>query len=129
MKITIESRKEVELMVNTFYESVRQNTLLGPIFEERIKDNWPAHLEKMYNFWETVLLGKHNYFGSPFAPHMQMGLTPEHFETWIGLFVSTIDCLFEGEKAEEAKWRATKMAEMFRSKIEFYKQNNLKPIV
>ena len=98
------------------------------IFNTIIKDNWPAHLEKMYRFWQTVLLGEHTYSGSPFAPHANLPVDKQHLEKWLSLFFATVEQLFAGEKAEEAKWRATKMAEMFLYKIEFIKTTKIIPI-
>ena len=117
------------LFVNRFYDKIRADELLGPIFNERIQDRWPEHLEKMYRFWQTVLLGEHTYFGSPFPPHAQLRVGPEHFAKWMELFNPTIDELFTGEKAAEAKWRAAKMAELFEMKIEHYKKVGFKNLV
>ena len=112
------SLEDIKILVNTFYEKVRKDKLIGPIFEERIRNRWPQHLEKMYSFWQTVLLGEHTYFGSPFPPHAGLPLSHIHFEKWMELFIQTVDELFIGEKAEEAKWRGNRMAEMFELKIE-----------
>jgi len=112
---------DIKKLVDTFYEKVRQDELLGPVFNERIQDRWPQHLEKMYTFWQTVLMGEHTYHGSPFPPHARLPIDDSHFTRWIELFTSTVDTLFHGEKTNEAKWRAGKMREMFQSKIEYYK--------
>ena len=101
----------------------------APIFNERIQNRWPQHLEKMYSFWQTVLLNEQTYFGSPFPPHAQLPVNHSHFEKWIELFISTIDELFKGDKATEAKWRAMKMAEMFENKIEYYREKGSKQIL
>lgn len=115
------------MLVDSFYDKVRKDELLAEIFNERIGDNWGEHLEKMYRFWQTVLLTEHTYFGSPFSPHASLPVDENHFERWITLFYESIDELFEGEKAKEAKWRAKKMAEMFLFKIEYYQSRNSKP--
>lgn len=115
--------EEVKLLVDTFYEKVRNDALLGPIFNEKIQDRWPQHLDTMYRFWQTVLLSEHTYFGSPFPPHARLPVDETHFARWLYLFISTIDAHFVGEKAQEAKWRAAKMAEMFHYKIEHIKSN------
>lgn len=128
-KQDILSLNEVKLMVNSFYEKVRQDDLLGDIFNSIIKDNWAKHLEKMYRFWQTVLLTEHTYYGSPFPPHAKLPIEKKHFERWKLLFFMTVDEYFFGEKAEEAKWRAEKMAAMFLMKIEYYKNSQTKPIV
>ena len=110
-------------MVNTFYDKVREDALLAPIFNKVIKERWPDHLETMYTFWQTVLLGEHTYTGSPFPPHAKLPVSKAHFDRWLELFYSTIDEQFEGEIAEEAKWRASKMAEIFQFKIDRYQQS------
>jgi hemoglobin len=121
--------EDIKKLVDTFYEKVRHDELLAPVFNERIQDRWPEHLEKMYRFWQTVLLEEHTYFGSPFVPHASLPVAHEHFNQWMALFTQTVDDLFTGEKAKEAKWRAGKMAEMFEYKINYYRDNNSKPIL
>lgn len=120
---------DVRKLVDTFYDKVRANELLSPIFEERIQNRWPEHLEKMYRFWQTILLEEHTYNGSPFAPHAQLPVNKEHFNDWLNLFNQTIDELFVGKKADEAKWRAGKMAEMFHFKIQYFKNSSTTPIL
>lgn len=121
----IQNIEDIKLMVDSFYAKVRQDDLIGPIFDEKIQDRWPEHLEKMYTFWETVLLRKHTYFGSPFPPHAKLPVNKEHFERWLELFMKNLDEHFIGEKAEEAYWRAEKMANMFNYKINYIRENNL----
>lgn len=128
MKNDISKFDDIKLLVDTFYGTVRKDALIGPIFDQVIEDRWPEHLEKMYRFWQTVLLEDHTYHGSPFAPHAKLPVAIEHFERWVGIFTQTIDSLFEGPKADEAKMRATKMAQMFYHKIEYYKNNSASPL-
>ncbi|MCM5663907.1 group III truncated hemoglobin [Galbibacter mesophilus] len=118
-KKDISNLEDIKVLVDTFYGKVREDSLLAPIFNKVIQDRWPMHLEKMYTFWETVLLQNHTYYGSPFPPHAKLPVTKEHFDKWKALFHETINDNFEGEKATEAKWRADKMAEMFLYKIEY----------
>ena len=121
--------EDVKKLVDAFYGKVRENNLLAPEFNERIKDRWPEHLEKMYTFWQTILLEERTYFGSPFPPHAKLPVEHAHFEEWMKLFTQTIDELFIGEKAKEAKCRAGKMAEMFEYKIEHYKKTGFKNLL
>ena len=120
---------DIKLLVDSFYEKVKRDKLLANIFNERIKDRWPEHLEKMYRFWQTVLLNEHTYYGSPFVPHAKLPVEKEHFNQWLFLFYQTIDETFIGEKASEAKWRAEKMAEMFLHKIKYYQNNPGKTVL
>ncbi|MEO5997560.1 MAG: group III truncated hemoglobin [Chitinophagaceae bacterium] len=121
--------KDIKKLVDAFYIKVKQDELLAPVFYERIQGDWQPHLEKMYSFWQTVLLEDKTYFGSPFPPHAQLPIEHAHFHKWLQLFADTIDTLFRGEKAKEAKWRAEKMAEMFESKINFYKKQGFKNLL
>lgn len=114
---------DVKFLVDEFYSNIRKDEMLADVFNAVIQNRWPQHLEKMYKFWQTILLGEHTYYGSPFKPHATLPLEVEHFNRWLELFNHTIDAHFEGEKAEEAKWRAEKMAQMFRFKIEHYRDN------
>ncbi|MDN4165001.1 group III truncated hemoglobin [Cytophagales bacterium LB-30] len=122
MKKDILHLDDIKVLVDTFYGKARQDALLGPIFEGVIEDRWPEHLDKMYRFWQTILLEEHTYNGSPFAPHARLPLFEQHFERWLALFHETVEEVFEGEKAEEARWRAEKMAEMFQIKRELIRE-------
>jgi hemoglobin len=128
-KKDILNEDDIKQFVDSFYGKVKIDDLLGPVFNERIKDKWPQHLQKLYSFWSTVLLGQNNYQGSPFPPHAQLPVDHSHFDRWLNLFNQTIDELFEGEKATEAKWRASKMAELFEIKIEHFKKAQFKNLL
>jgi len=122
-KHDITSLEDIKLLVDTFYTRVAEDALLGTVFSERLGDNWLPHLEKMYTFWQTLLLQEHTYNGAPFPPHAKLPIDEKHFNEWLNLFTATVDQLFAGEKADEAKWRADKMAEMFQYKIAYFKNN------
>jgi hemoglobin len=124
-KHDIATLDDIKLLVDTFYTKVADDALLAPIFGERLGDHWAPHLQKMYAFWQTVLLEEYTYNGAPFPPHAQLPVDSKHFETWLSLFADTLDNLFTGPKAEEAKWRAGKMAQMFQLKIAHFKNNPL----
>lgn len=125
----IQNRTDIELLVNTFYEQIRQDPLIGILFNSIIKDRWPEHLATMYRFWETVLLGIHTYSGAPFMPHAKLLLQQEHFDRWLLLFGNTTDQYFTGPVADDAKARAAKMAVLFLSKITYLKTHpHLRPL-
>lgn len=128
-KKDIEELEDIKLLVNNFYEKIREDELLGNIFNGVIQDKWPVHLDKMYRFWQTVLLTEHTYYGSPFAPHAKLPVSGEHFQRWMKLFTNTVDHHFAGPKATEAKSRAEKMATMFQMKIEHYQNNPHPPLL
>ena len=119
MKQDIQNEKDIKLLVDTFYKRVNQNELLSPIFNDFANVNWDSHLPTMYRFWNGILFGEGNYKGSPFAKHIPLPIDKTHFEKWLSLFTETIDELFEGEKANEAKQRATIIGYTFQSKLEY----------
>jgi hemoglobin len=117
----ISSIEDIKILVNTFYNKVQKDDLIGPIFNEKMVGRWPEHLEKMYRFWQTILLEEHTYSGSPFPPHKQLPVNQSHFDRWMEIFTTTLDTLFTGKLAEEAKVRAANMAYMFNYKIEYFR--------
>lgn len=125
----ISNLDDIKLLVDSFYDKIREDNLLKDIFNNVIQDHWPEHLEKMYRFWQTILLGEHTYFGSPFVPHAELPVEKQHFDRWMKLFVETVDTYFVGEKAERAKWQGDRMAEMFLNKIGYYRNNSAKPLL
>lgn len=127
-KVKIEDIEQVRSLVDTFYEKVKTDPILAPIFDQRIKGDWDKHLDKMYRFWQTVLLEEHTYYGSPFTPHASMPVNEQHFDRWLKLFNATVEEKFTGEKAKEAIWRAEKMAQMFQAKIKYYRENEIYPL-
>ena len=120
----IETIEDIKLLVNTFYGRVQKDELIGPIFNEKLEGKWIHHLEKMYSFWQTILLEEYTYKGKPFPPHAHLPVGDFHFERWKEVFNKTVDELFKGKVADEAKWRAERMAAVFLSKIEFIRNNN-----
>lgn len=128
-KKDITDLNDIKLLVDTFYDHIRQDDMLGIIFNQNIQDRWPEHLSKMYRFWQTLLLNEYTYDGRPFPPHAHLPIGQQHFDHWLTLFNQTVDALFAGEKADEAKWRANKMAVMFQSKLDYIKNNPDKSII
>lgn len=127
----IKNKEDVKIFVDAFYAKIREDGLLAPIFAKRIaNDNWQKHLNRMYTFWNAVLLFEREYKGNPFSKHVGLQAQPIHFERWISLFKQTIDQHFVGEKANEVKLRADKMGEIFSLKLEYLRNNpNYKSIV
>ncbi|MGZ9676631.1 group III truncated hemoglobin [Flavobacterium sp. GNP001] len=117
----IKTLDDIKILVNSFYAKVQTDDLIGPIFNAKIGDKWPEHLEKMYGFWETILLEVHSYSGSPFPPHKQLPIGKEHFNRWMQLFNENADAQFAGPLVDEAKYRAKGMADMFHYKIDYFR--------
>lgn len=108
---------DVKTLVDRFYDKVKRDGLLAPVFNEIARVDWPQHLPAMYRFWESLLLGAGTYQGAPFPKHAVLPIAQEHFERWLALFVATVDELFEGSKAMEAKSRALCIADTFAQRM------------
>lgn len=121
-KQDLKTREDVYLLVSSFYKKIRNNDILGPFFNETIKD-WNAHLEVLTTFWESSLFLKTRYTGDPIKAHTEVdkmfnhSISDTHFGLWLNLWFETIDELFEGDYAENAKRRARKMSTFIHLKI------------
>ena len=113
-KKDIENRLDVNILVIQFYEKIRIDELLGPIFNAAIK-NWPEHLEHLTDFWETQLFFVAKFKGNPLKKHVEVDaqtnhtVSANHFGVWLNYWFETFDFLFEGERVQVAKNRARKM--------------------
>ncbi len=121
MKKDIQNIADIKVLIDQFYERVVQDPMIGYIFTDFFKVNWAKHLPIMYSFWENTLFYTGNYVGNPMMIHRRIHelvqLTPEKFDRWVTLFCSTVDELFEGEKAALAKQRAESIATIMKIKI------------
>ncbi|WP_459212785.1 group III truncated hemoglobin [Aquimarina rhabdastrellae] len=114
---TITTREDIKVLVTSFYAKIRKDDMLGDIFNSHIPEShWPAHLEKLTDFWETNLFGVARFKGNPSQKHinvdknMNHSIDQIHFGKWLQLWFETIDELFVGELAIRAKNAARKMA-------------------
>lgn len=110
MKKDITTEADIRHLIDTFYGKVREDDVIGYIFNDIANVNWEHHLPKMYAFWEFLLLGGDTYQGNPMEVHRRLHekerLTEAHFERWLSLFRETVDENFAGMVAEDAKSRA-----------------------
>jgi hemoglobin len=111
----IESETDVRQLVGAFYGKVRRDELLAPIFEPVIGDHWEHHLQRMTDFWSTLLLYTKKFSDDPLTKHLPLPLTKAHFDRWLMLFHETADELFRGQIAENAKKRANSIARIMKA--------------
>jgi hemoglobin len=84
------SEDMVKTLVHAFYAKIREDVVLGPVFERVIGDRWTSHLAKMCDFWSSVMLMSGRYRGNPMIAHMRLKMVkPEHFKRWLSLFQET----------------------------------------
>lgn len=118
----IEGREDIRLLVESFYEKVKKDELIGHIFNNADNFSWHTHIPIMIKFWETIILGIGSYLGNPMQTHIELNkrtpLLPAHFERWKKLFFETLDEHFTGEHADMAKKRAESIAHLIEYKIQ-----------
>lgn len=123
MKTDIITRADIEKLVNTFYDKVKEDKTIGHFFAHV---DWEKHLPIMYDFWENTLFYTGTYSGNPMKLHQKLhhfkSLAEKDFDTWISLFLATLAEMFEGDKTELAKQRAISIATVMKLKI-LYPQN------
>lgn len=115
MKHDITTPEDVALLVDEFYSTAFSDELLSPHFEGL---DFPAHRPRMIAFWEFVLLDKAGYTTNVFDKHTHLHIGKAHFDRWVKIFHETVDRLFEGEKANDAKLRASTIGWTFGNKME-----------
>ncbi|MEQ8700519.1 MAG: group III truncated hemoglobin, partial [Bauldia litoralis] len=100
----------IERLVHRFYDRVRVDPLLAPVFNARIAD-WAPHLEKMCAFWSSVALMTGRYHGQPVVAHRELPVGAEHFDRWLALFRATAESECPPVAADHFIERAERIAE------------------
>ncbi len=117
----INSRKDIEHLVNEFYAKVLKDDKIGFFFNKIADIDWEKHFPIMYDFWETILFDTMEYKGNPMTKHIVLSkkepMTSEHFERWLMLWNETVNEHFMGNRATEAIKRAEMIAELMKFKI------------
>src|SRR5436190_6886434 len=116
----ITSRSDIERMMRAFYSDLFEIPHMKRVFGNI---DLEAHLPKIIHFWSFVLLDEEGYRTNVFEKHLHLPIQSAQFDTWLEVFKKTVDGLFEGEKAELAKQRATSLAFTFRNKWQHIKGN------
>lgn len=119
MKKDILNKKDIEKLVNLFYEKVKKDSTISHFFNTDF--NWEKHLEIMYKFWENVVFYTGSYKGNPmdkhFEIHSKTPLTMKDFHQWTMIFNESVDELFIGEKADLIKLKASNIATVMQMQI------------
>jgi hemoglobin len=116
-KTDIRNDDDIRILVHTFYGKVQDDERLGYIFNEFAGVNWDHHLPRMVDFWSNLLFQTGRYDGKPFRQHLSLPIQTDDFHLWYNLFIDTVDCCFEGVRAEYAKEMAGKIAASFSLRI------------
>ncbi|MFH1499209.1 MAG: group III truncated hemoglobin [Verrucomicrobiota bacterium] len=106
-------------LLKYFYADVRQQNDIGPIFGAHV-DNWPAHMEKIADFWSGVTGGPARYPGGMPWKHTPLGLEEKHFQAWLGLWRDHCNAHLAPREAAEMIARAEMIGQRLREMISLY---------
>lgn len=116
------TQEQVREVVDVFYARVREDDVLGPVFNSVIApDEWPHHLSVIEAFWSSMLLGTGTYGGRPMPRHIALKdvITDAHFQRWLDLFKKTTVEICAPEVAELFLERAERVGQSFRLQMAF----------
>lgn len=118
------------LLVKEFYVKLLNDPAISYLFTDVAQIDLEHHLPVLVDFWDMILFQSNTYQKNAIQPHMvlhqQSPLTKEHFKVWLGYFTTTVDELFDGEKAFLAKERATSIAIVMQIKIAQHNPGSIK---
>lgn len=126
MKKDIQTRKDIEQMVNSFYSVVKDDEVIGFLFRDVIEMNWEKHIPIFCDFWDNIIFYSGKYKGNPMNLHTHLHhirpLDEKHFLRWLKLFKQNIDKSFKGEKTTLAKKTAENIVQIMIEKIISHKK-------
>jgi hemoglobin len=114
-KKDIQTKEDITRLVDVFYDRVLKDEKLAHFFSHL---NFEIHKPKMVHFWSFVLLDEPGYTTNVFDKHANLHANSNDFNEWVSHYHATVNDMFEGEKAEAAKFRATTIGYTFGSKLD-----------
>lgn len=110
----------VERLVRSFYDRVRRDPLLGPVFAAKVED-WEPHLRTLMDFWSSIALMTARYSGRPMPVHVSLDIGQEHFDRWLELFRATAAEVCTPEAAAFFIGKAEQIGRSFRMGIDAHR--------
>lgn len=114
------SETQLAALIPRFYARVREDELIGPVFDGAIAD-WDHHLEKLVAFWSSVMLTSGRYKGNPVAAHTKhLGeITPPMFDRWLALWTEVTAETLPASAATALQAKAARIAESLKLALYF----------
>ena len=108
----------IAALVDRFYAKARRDPVIGPLFNSAV-DDWDEHLQKLCDFWSSVMLTTGRYKGNPMAAHMKLPIQPGFFDRWLSLWRETAGELFAPAPAAQFRAKAERIAESLKLALFF----------
>lgn len=114
------SEIQLETLIPRFYARVREDALIGPVFDDAISD-WDDHLVKLIGFWSSVMLTSGRYKGNPVAAHLKHleTITPPMFDRWLALWAEVTEESLPSAAASALQAKAARIAESLKLALYF----------
>jgi hemoglobin len=115
------SDEQIVRLVDSFYERIEKHPELGPIFITAIGNDWQPHLNKMYDFWSSVLNTTGRYNGRPMPVHFALKdqIKRENFINWLQLFQQSANEILSEQQVNYLMDKALRIANSFHQGIFF----------
>jgi hemoglobin len=113
-------------LIPLFYARVRQDPLIGPVFNDAVHD-WSEHLDRLVDFWSSVMLTSGRYKGRPLPAHVKHSdrITTRSFERWLALWRETTEEMLPPAAAAALQKKAARIAESLSLGISFARGDGL----
>ncbi|MBP7184635.1 MAG: group III truncated hemoglobin [Saprospiraceae bacterium] len=121
MKKDIKTRKDLEIIVLSFYTKVSNDELLGKVFENTLQNHWDKHISTMVDFFDNMIFYSGAYLGNPMELHLVLNTTKhlshEQFDRWLIVFEATVTSVYEGVNTDTLLEKTTNIAKYLENKI------------
>lgn len=116
MKPAALKQEDIMPVLSRFYASVRQDPQLGPVFNTIVED-WTEHLQRLEDFWSSLMLTSGRYKGNPVAMHVihAQRIQPHMFARWLELWEETTNEMVHADVARDMQAKAARIAERLNS--------------
>ncbi|WP_367280198.1 group III truncated hemoglobin [Sphingomonas sp.] len=116
------TEEDISRLIPAFYERVRADPQLGPIFNAAV-DDWPHHLERLKAFWSSVILSTGRYKGQPMVVHLrhEQAMTAQNFTRWLNMWRETTSDILSADAAAIFQEKANVIAESLQLGVQFHR--------
>ncbi|WP_171026521.1 group III truncated hemoglobin [Mesorhizobium comanense] len=115
------SDEQIRQLVDSFYDEIRADADLEPIFERVVAGDWETHLAKMYDFWSSAMLTTGPCKASFAAVRKHMGgLEADLLDRCLALFGDSCDEVLDSETAGLCWLKAAHLVESLKLTL-FYR--------
>jgi truncated hemoglobin YjbI len=112
MDVTTFEHEDIMPVLASFYARVRRDPDLAPVFNTVVQD-WTEHLQRLEDFWSSLMLTTGRYKGNPVAMHLiHAHIIESHmFARWLQLWEETTNDMVPADVAMSMQAKAARIAD------------------